>query len=104
MDYGSLLDTLINKAGEPVKVNLHNYNSAQAALRRALKKYNTTVDAMGIGTKYGLTCSRRKDDGLWELTVNPLDDKPKTNGASYKFVVIDEAKEVSDDDFDWSIK
>lgn len=103
MDYGSLLNTLIDKAGEPVKVSLHNYNSAQAALRRALKKYNATVDAMGVGVKYGLTCSRLKDDGLWELKVNPIDDTPKVNGASYKFIVVSDTKEVSDDDFDWSI-
>ena len=103
MDYNSLLNTLIDKAGEPVKVSLHNYNSAQAALRRALKKYNATVDTMGIGDKYSLTCSRRKDDGLWELMVTPQGDTPKTSGASYKFVVVDEAKEVSDDEFDWSV-
>lgn len=103
MDYGSLLNTLIDNAGEAVKVSLSNYNSAQASLRRALKKYNTTVDTMGIGVKYSLTCSRLKDDGLWELKVTPQDDTPKIAGASYKLVIVDDPNAVSDDEFDWSI-
>lgn len=103
MDYKALLDVLMDK-DDWMPVRLSNFNSAQASIRRSLKRYNQSVDALGVGTKYSLV-SRTKGEGEWELKLIPLNEEAKIVGASVKYVILDdiEPKEVSDDEFDWSI-
>lgn len=108
MNYSELLDTLIANAGTGVKVTLSNFNSAQASVRRALKKYNNTVKALEVGVPYSLVCLKCADvNNTWEFKLIPLDDTAKITGVNAKFIIIDEAQklgaEVSDDEFDWSV-
>ena len=103
MDYKALLEVLMDR-DDWLPVRLSNFNSAQASLRRSLKRYNQSVDALGVGVKYSLV-SRTKGEGEWELKLIPLNEESKITGASVKYIIVDDIapKEISDDEFDWSI-